>query len=198
MKKALLIATLATFGAASQAATVFSDNFDANSYGLNAVPTGWTVTNGTVDIIGPAFFNLCGAGQGKCIDLDGSTGDAGILSKSLNLTAGVQYTATFELAGNQRGGSDTGTVSFGGLSFGSQSIAYALAATDAFASYQLVFTPGTTGAYDLSFSNAGGDNVGALLDNVSVSAVPEPETLAMLLAGLGLIGTVARRKSKAA
>lgn len=73
-----------------------------------------------------------------------------------------------------------------------------MAATDAFASYQLVFTPGTTGAYDLSFSNAGGDNVGALLDNVSVSAVPEPETLAMLLAGLGLIGTVARRKSKAA
>jgi hypothetical protein len=30
----------------------------------------------------------------------------------------------------------------------------------------------------------------------AVSAVPEPETYAMLLAGIGLIGTIARRKSK--
>lgn len=31
---------------------------------------------------------------------------------------------------------------------------------------------------------------------VSVSAVPEPETYAMLLAGLGLMGTIARRRSQ--
>lgn len=199
MKKTLAIATLAVFCSASQAAVIFSDNFDANSYGLNTVPTGWTVTNGTVDIIGAGTpFNLCGSGYGKCIDLDGSSMDAGILSTSLNLTAGVQYTASFELAGNQRGGADTGTVSFGGLSFGSQSLAFALNATDVFSTYQLVFTPGASGAYSLSFSNAGGDNIGALLDNVLVSAVPEPETFAMLLAGLGLVGAVARRKSKAA
>lgn len=37
------------------------------------------------------------------------------------------------------------------------------------------------------------------IDNLTVSAVPEPETYAMLLAGLGLIGTIARRrKSKQA
>jgi hypothetical protein len=41
--------------------------------------------------------------------------------------------------------------------------------------------------------NAGGDNFGALLDNVSVSAIPEPESYAMLLAGLSLIGFMARR-----
>ncbi len=113
------------------------------------------MTNGTVDIIGPAFHNLCGAGYGKCIDLDGSSMDAGILSTSLNLTAGVQYTATFELAGNHRGGADTGTVSFGGLSFGSQSLAFALNATDAFSTYQLVFTPGASGAYSLSIYREG-------------------------------------------
>lgn len=32
------------------------------------------------------------------------------------------------------------------------------------------------------------------IDNISVTAVPEPETYVMLLAGLGLIGTIARRK----
>jgi hypothetical protein len=43
----------------------------------------------------------------------------------------------------------------------------------------------------------GGDNVGALLDNVSVSAVPEPEIYAMLLAGLGLMGVMSRRRKSA-
>lgn len=33
-------------------------------------------------------------------------------------------------------------------------------------------------------------------DNWAVSAVPEPESYAMLLAGLGLIGTIARRRNK--
>jgi hypothetical protein len=31
-------------------------------------------------------------------------------------------------------------------------------------------------------------------DNINVSAVPEPETYAMLAAGLGLLGFMARRK----
>ena len=35
----------------------------------------------------------------------------------------------------------------------------------------------------------------ASIDSVSVAAVPEPETYAMLLAGLGLIVAVARRRS---
>jgi hypothetical protein len=29
---------------------------------------------------------------------------------------------------------------------------------------------------------------------MTVTAVPEPETLAMMLAGLGLVGTIARRR----
>ena len=32
------------------------------------------------------------------------------------------------------------------------------------------------------------------LDNVSVTAVPEPETYAMMLAGLAAIGSIARRR----
>ena len=35
----------------------------------------------------------------------------------------------------------------------------------------------------------------ARLDNVVIAAVPEPETFALLMAGLGLVGAVARRKS---
>jgi hypothetical protein len=34
------------------------------------------------------------------------------------------------------------------------------------------------------------------LDNVSVSAVPEPETYAMLVAGLGMLGFMGRRRQQ--
>jgi len=55
--------------------------------------------------------------------------------------------------------------------------------------------PSSNGSYSFSYQN-GGDNFGALLDNVSVSAVPAPETYAMLLAGLGLVSFMARRKRR--
>jgi hypothetical protein len=52
-----------------------------------------------------------------------------------------------------------------------------------------------TGTTRLTFSALGTSNsYGGSLDNVSVTAVPEPETYALMLAGLGLIGVVARRR----
>jgi hypothetical protein len=54
---------------------------------------------------------------------------------------------------------------------------------------------GTSGSAVLRFDAAGtSDRVGGSLDNISVTAVPEPETYAMLLAGLGLMGAIARRR----
>jgi len=38
------------------------------------------------------------------------------------------------------------------------------------------------------------DSLGGSLDNVSVTAVPEPQTYALMLAGLGVMGFVARRR----
>ena len=46
------------------------------------------------------------------------------------------------------------------------------------------------------FTGIGG-NPEFSLDNIAVAAVPEPETYALLLAGLGLMGTVARRRRAA-
>ncbi len=55
------------------------------------------------------------------------------------------------------------------------------------------------GSTRLSFYALGvADTYGGSLDNVVVTSVPEPETFAMLLAGLGLMGAVARRRKQAA
>ncbi len=44
------------------------------------------------------------------------------------------------------------------------------------------------------FDSNNGDNTGSILADVNVTAVPEPETYAMMLAGLGLIGFSTRRR----
>ncbi|MBL8488741.1 MAG: FxDxF family PEP-CTERM protein [Rhodocyclaceae bacterium] len=61
---------------------------------------------------------------------------------------------------------------------------------------QHVFTVLGTGSDVLSFAAAGAsDSYGGSLDSVALTvAVPEPETYAMMLAGLGLMGAVARRR----
>lgn len=194
MKKMLAIAAVALVPSLAQAAPFFADDFNANTVGGNKVPTGWSVASGTVDIVGPGYFGgLCNSGGDRCIDLDGSTSNAGVLSHDFTLNAGTTYTAFFDLAGNQRGGSDTMTATFG-----TSSQAFAFAWNQAWGTYSLAFTPTTSGIYTLSFDHAGGDNVGIILDNVAIQAVPEPESYALLLAGLGVMGAVARRRARAA
>jgi hypothetical protein len=61
-------------------------------------------------------------------------------------------------------------------------------------SYSSVFQA-TSSTSTLSFVNtAGGANGGLFIDNISVAAVPEPATWAMMLLGFGLIGAGMRRR----
>jgi hypothetical protein len=66
--------------------------------------------------------------------------------------------------------------------------------------YTQTFTFAAPKAVTLAFFAEGkSDSYGGSIDNVSftnITPVPEPETYAMLLAGLGLMGTIARRRNK--
>ncbi|MFN0184031.1 MAG: PEP-CTERM sorting domain-containing protein [Aquabacterium sp.] len=193
MPRLIAAAALTLAGAAHAQIVVFTDNFDANALGLNTTPSGWVVSGGTVDIIGnPGFYDFL-PGNGRYVDMDGSTGNAGKMSIQLNLTGGLLHTLSFDLAGNRRNGGQERV----DVSIGTMSSSHSLPQNAGFTAYSLQFTPGSTGAYTLSFEGAGGDNIGMLLDRVQVTAVPEPQTWALLGLGLAAVGGIARRRRAA-
>ncbi len=195
IKLAILAAAVASvFSVSAQAAPIYSDNFDSYTADqLNWAPpalSGWTVTGGgTVDIIGISGSYDFLTGNGRYVDLDGSNGNSGLLSHTVSLLAGQTYSLSFDLAGSHRGSSETVDVNFG-----TTAATFTLASSDGFSLHTMNFSAISTGLYSFNYQNLGGDNVGALLDNVAVNSVPEPESYAMFMAELGVMGFIARRR----
>jgi hypothetical protein len=193
-----LVVLLALSHSAS-ADVIFSDNFDSENGGTGALNytdfDNWTVpsVSGTVDLIGNGYFDFQ-PGYGLYVDMDGSTGNAGTMtSTGISFESGVLYTLSFDLAGNWRNGSTetvTASVGLSGL-LAEQEIS--LTQSTAFTTFTYTFV-GDGSTQSIYFEGSGGDNIGMLLDNVSISSVPEPATLALFGLGLAGFGFARRRK----
>ncbi len=207
MKRLLCVFALAMMlcGQAS-ASIVFSDDFNAYNSGTGVLnftgfASNWTVTAGTVDLIGnPGFWDFppVSNGHGLYIDMDGSTGVPGTLtSKSIAVSPGV-YTLSYELAGSQR--NDVSNAVIAAVP-GFTSNTVTLASTAAFTAFTNQFTVLAPTTINITFAGQGpGDNIGLLLDNVKLQMAPVPEPAAMAV--WSLLGTAAlgccwwrRRKS---
>jgi hypothetical protein len=178
--------------AASASTIVLQDDFNYGSttqlsISTNFLAPNWTASP-TIDYLatGSSFGGLC-QNTGGCLDLDGSSNNAGVLSSVVSFAAGT-YDLAFQMFGNGRGAaSDSVTITLG-----SYTLVLSNIASGDDVSQTVHFT--TTGG-NLSFANAGGDNVGAILSSVTLTAVPLPAGGLLLLGGLGGLTALRRRKS---
>jgi hypothetical protein len=182
-----------------QAVVLLSDNFDADSpttvLNFNAF-INWTVDHGTVDYIrsGNPFGISC-VGTGGCVDSDGSTSDAGrLLSKAtFSFAPDTSFSISVDASGNQRTSTpDTLTIGLTDAS-GTVVAASVTCARGGFDPYSSCgFSAIATGTFRAFIEGAGSDNIGAMFDNVLLTAeiagVPEPAPLGLLALAFSILG----------
>ncbi|WP_423594538.1 DUF642 domain-containing protein [Roseateles sp. MS654] len=176
----------------------FESTAVANGSWLNtSTVAGWTVGPHGLEIrdnvAGRAFDGS------NFVELDTTTNSW--ISQSLNTVAGLTYTLSFSFANrpDHQGANSNGLE----WSIGTLSGTVGKNTVTSWDSFSTTFT-GTGSAMTLRFgANGRSDSFGTSLDNVGVfavnaggnaAAVPEPHSLALMLAGLGAMGFVMRRR----
>jgi Protein of unknown function (DUF642)/PEP-CTERM motif len=159
----------------------------------------WTVTGHSVDFIG-SYWNGPSATGGYSVDLNGN-GQGGI-TQTFDLSAGT-YSLGFYLSGNPDGNPATKTVgvtlaptlpsnvnntyTYVATINGNHSLNYEY--------HSIIFTT-AGGPQTLSFFSQDEGFYGGVLGGVTISAVPEPSTWAMMILGFLGLGFLGYRKTQ--
>lgn len=176
---------------------------------------GWTVAplNGNVQVLTGADYQPCCFTSGSPTELANHFASFGAgnkpitgvtIGQTLTTVVGQTYTFSFNY-GALGGGSEQ--LQFEIISGQSQTLLTASANNNLSTTFQTMtgtFVAASTSTL-ISFGDFGGiadtraDNVDFIIDNVSIAAIPEPSTWAMMMLGFAGVGFVAyRRKAKSA
>lgn len=148
---------------------------------------GWNVDGDSVDVIGSYWQAASGL---QSIDLNGN--HPGAMWQDISNSAATKYSLSFAIAANpDLAGVKTMEVWWGGAKLDTLRFdSTGHSRTDMGWSYHTYVVNGS-GLDRLSFVSTSADNCyGAALDNVSLTAVPEPSSLLALVGGLGLLAPV--------
>lgn len=200
--------TLISLAAAAMAAPVRAQNlimnpgFELSPPGQSASIPGWTAMTDVVSVASASAIGVSGHGGDQVLDLGGSFGTAlgakaevyqdifipagaGTLSFKWGqrLSEGINHNRLFWVLGNAQ---QT-------LATASMTPFPAPAPLDF---YSTSFTANAAGTYRLRFSESGGliAGAGTIVDDVVLTAIPEPATMAVL--GLGVLA-LRRRRNRA-
>ena len=164
----------------------------ASALGVNLVQNGgfetgdlggWTEVGNT----GYGGVTCGGAPEGDCEAFFGPIGSLGGISQDIATTAGGEYAISFVF------NSDGGTPGAFEVDFGSQTL-LSLANPPAAGDQTFTFDASATEASTLLQIQFQDDSGFMFLDDVRVSAVPEPASVVLM--GLGLLGLAASRRRK--
>lgn len=202
MKKLVLFAISAlSIGSAAAAPNLLNGSFESNSVGSGYVygPTAspWSFTGGAGISHSHTAWNGVASDGAYFAFLQNTSS----LSQSFDSDVAEDYSFVFDFAA--RSGYPTGQivqVALDGALLGSFT-----ASNTAWTTYTVTALNIAAGTHTLEFTGfAKGSDQSAFIDNVRMTAtavmapVPEPETYGMMMAGLGLLGVLGRRKQKQA
>ena len=207
------LASLVTAGAANAATELvvngsFESDVISSPYAQLSTITGWTssVSGNTAFELqkgatqgGLSGFNPVAADGKQYLELN--TESLSSTSQTLATTAGSNYTLSFAYSGRPDtpgGANSLMNVYWGSTLLTPTSLIGNTGGVWQSYSQNLTALGSSTVLRFESIGPVSAPTYGSYLDNVSVmAAVPEPETYAMMLLGLGLLGFMARRKSAA-
>ena len=154
--------------------------------------TGWTVGGDSVDYIGTYWNAQSGS---RSVDLSGNA--PGSIFQTFDTVLGQTYQVTFFLGANGDGPPPSKTV--GVSATGNATGNYSVGSTPfppnvtIWSPFSYAFTA-TGSSTTLTFTSTGTTAYGAALDNVNVTAVPEPAAWTLMILGFGAMGGVIRRR----
>lgn len=198
MLKTLFVAGGLTLALASGAGalTVFSDDFETDSLGVNAALNNWTVTQGSIDVIGTNFFQWYGPGH--YVDLNGSTFAAGRIDTApLTLKLGARYSLEFDY-GNNMNSNAREAIGFGIGGAYDEIVLDGQVSNMVHYVFQFIARQSPANLFFADVGATPNDNGGPILDNVrleQLTGVPLPATGLLLAGAVGLIGLGRRMRA---
>ncbi len=203
MRKIMMALAAASLATAAQAVTVvngsFENGIDPGSFttlfagDTTSIP-GWTIEPDGVDYIGTYWAASDG---NRSLDMSALTSGQ-IMQTLTGLTAGKMYRIGFDMSANPDGGSNVKRLTVSATGGVPQTFLYTRvpgqsASNMLWQHYTYTFVA-SSASQNLSFLSQNNDPSGPALDNVTISAIPEPAMWGMMLLGFGMVGVAARRR----